>query len=259
MKWLKCLCIAILSLFCTFSSCPPKVYTPPTRLWPGETPAPLAKKQQAIGVNTGAHTVGAGGWGPGLELMGASGALYYRRGLTDNLEIGADIGMLNLKPAGYAPDVNPFAGSLRLAVKYSPAQFHRFASVRLGAGAGTSGAGQYCSFDGGINLGWETVWVTPFVNCGGFLSIPFNARIIHFEVTDSANSVFYADRPEVTYGFDAGAGLKIHLVSPKKFAQKEKQKLTPSIMLMAALTVLDTRYHDPETLFSFGGGMEFSF
>lgn len=253
MKWLKCLCIVILSLLCMFSSCPPKVYTPPTRLWAGETPAPLEKNKQAVGVNSGAHTSSLGPWG-GIGLIGTSGSLFYRRGVTDNLEIGADIGLLNLNPAGEDPDVNPLAGSLRLAVKYSPTRYHKFASARLGAGLGTSGAGQYCSFDGGINLGWETVWATPLANFGGFLSVPFNAEMINFSKTDSAHSEFYADRAEVTYGFDAAAGIKIRLVQPKTHT------LVPSLLIMAGLAVLDTRYYeDPETFFSFGGGLEFSF
>ncbi|MBN1577571.1 MAG: hypothetical protein JW913_13515, partial [Chitinispirillaceae bacterium] len=173
MKWLKLLMFLTICFFCTFSSCPPKVYTPPARLWIDDTPSPLNKAQQAAGIHGGAHAnISIGPFSSGSEIVGTSGEVFYRRGLTDNFEIRADGGLLNLGLVGESADVNPLAGNLHLQTKYSPPGFHRFASLRLGAGAGFSEAATYCSFDGGINLGWETEYITPFISPGVFVSLP---------------------------------------------------------------------------------------
>ena len=247
--------LAMVFLCCTFSSCPPKVYTPPSRLWIYDTPAPLEKGRQTAGIHGGAHTdISVGPFSSGSQLVGSSGEIFYRRGLTDNLEIRADGGLLGLGPVGKSADVSPLVGSLHLQTKYSPLAFHRFASLRLGTGAGFSEAATYCSFDGGINLGWETKCVTPFISPGVFISLPLRARIVNFNQSAASDSAeFFADRAEITYGFHGGYGLKIHLQSGKQLA-------APSLLLLGDFTVLDTRYHDgPQMIFSFGGGMEFAF
>lgn len=258
MRYVRVSLVVFAGILCMAASCPPRVYTPPTRIWSNETsPMPLAKGSKALSVT--------GGWGVrgGLSCWnGSGGALTYRGGLGDSMEDVLKMeGELNLSYLRidrdvYKLNIEPQAFSLRAALKVSPPGISRFVSARAGMGLGTTGAGQYAGFDFGFVLGWYNSLVVPFVNVGWYVSFPFYAIRMLFLTEDPNSSLVSTDSLETTYGMDVGAGLKFYILSKER---PEPDKISLALFIMMKSTLLRAENHDDEWPVAGVSGIEVEF
>jgi hypothetical protein len=254
---IKYLLLIFLSLLNMYSSCIPRIYTPPARMWPNETPGSLGKGKNAVRFSGGAHLGDAGMGGFGFHA--GSWTFAYHRGFTDLLEAGVQASMLIIDDAGWNVDKKPYVGNIRVTAKLSPEPVRRWLGFRSGLGLGFSDAGEFFCIDGGLILGFDNPYIVPFINTGMYVSFPFNTETVDFGVSfdDPYMPVGYADDPEITWGFESGLGFKL---CPTGFSKQKEYKNSFSLYGISSITQCVAQYHeDIEWFYSFGGGIEFSF
>jgi hypothetical protein len=235
------------ALLNVFATCQPRLYTPPVRLWTQESPAPLAEGENAVSFFGGGHLGVYMGFD---EFRAASGAMTYRRGLTDLLELQGQASLLSVSPRSSAPDVGTRSPGLRLGLKFSPKPLRRVLSLRGGAGIGFSEAGEYAGADLGVSFGYENPYCTPFLNGGVYISQPFNTRMVFFGTGE-------ADIAERSMGFDGGLGLKF---LPVRSARNGgRAPFDVATYGVGAWTMVTSPHHDPIWPLSVGGGVEVVF
>lgn len=238
-----------------YCSCDPRMYTPPARLWPQETgPKPLDAGSSAFAA-AGGMSFGY----CGFDLTAGSGSLTYRRGLPHGLEANGTVSYLRLGTSGYSvtagknrDSFTPGAVGVHLGARYGPGALQRFVSGRLGAGMGFSPVGNYVGFDLGTVVGWHNPRVVPFVSPGLYVSLPFNTKRVYF--IDLEDQPFItADEADITWGFEAGGGLKVFVLSKER---ADPDPYTLGFYVVGKTTSLMSRNRPTDWPTSVGGGME---
>lgn len=258
---IKHLLLIILSLLNIYSTCKPRILTPPARMWPNETPGSLGKGTNAVRMTGGAHLALSHGWMGGFGYQAGSWTLAYHRGFTDLLEAGVQASLLAIDDQGWDVDKKPYVGNIRIAAKLSPEPVRRLLGLRSGLGIGFSDAGEFFCIDGGLILGFENPYIVPFLNPGMYISFPFNTETVDFGVDDDDPDdpmpTGYADDLEITWGFEAGLGFKLY---PLGFFKKSEFRKSFAIYGISSFTQCVVQHHEDIELFlSFGGGIEVSF
>ena len=239
-----------------YCSCEPRMYTPPARLWPQETsPKPLDAGTSALAA-AGGMSFGY----CGFDFTAGSGSLTYRRGLPHGLETNATVSYLRLSTSGYGATTGedrqsfaPSAVSFHLGARYGPRALQRFVSGRLGAGMGFSPVANYAGLDLGTVLGWHNPWVVPFVSPGLYVSFPFNTKRVYVVDLEDRVSGITADEADITWGFEAGGGLKVFVLSKER---ADPDPWTLGFYVVGKTTSLMSRNRPTDWPTSVGGGIE---
>jgi hypothetical protein len=186
--------LALLALLA--SACTPRVYSPPARTLPLETPATL--EPGAYGFDAEGGYSGAV-FGPEL----ATAALRVRRGLDEGIEAAAELGFVHVDRGGDT-DTHPNGYLVRAGIKLQPEQAF---ALRAGVGGGGSAAGGFVSPDIGITLAFENAYFVPFVSGDAWVSQPIAASEIHLGTDDDGDDVW--DRPKPSFGLRGTGGFRV--------------------------------------------------
>jgi hypothetical protein len=188
--------------------CSVRVYSPPTGSFPVESSASLGQGKNSV---RGDIFWGGALFGPPVSSYRLSAA----RGLTDTVDVSLSPTLTRILGARRG-DENHNIGALRAGIKYAPVP--HFAVVG-GLGAGGSEGGSFLSPDLGFVAAYENPYVIPFFTLRGLLSAPLRAKAAHFTTDDDADRSdednqrdVYALAPRFTWGFQAGAGLRVPLL-----------------------------------------------
>lgn len=208
---------------------------------PSARPMPLSPAQAPA---TGESDVQLDGNASG-EVMGPgiiAGNVRYRRGLTDEVALTGDLGLLRVKDA--ESDENPYAGMSRVGVQvHGDATDEIVAAAFAGAGAGYApAAGGWVSGDVGGMFSGTHRYVRPLLLLQVYASQPFAT-----EVFPSGDSMLRLPR---TYGVQGLFGFDL---GPRD----------RSVMLGLAVAQLYAVANDQqdalsETFFGLGGGFRFA-
>ena len=258
----KHILLIFLSLLNIYSTCKPRICTPPARTWPHETPGTLEKGKNSVRMMGGAHLhLEPAVFSNTLNYRAGSWTFAWHRGFTNNLEAGVQASLLAINDEDWDVDKKPYAGNIRIATKLSPEPMRRLLGLRSGLGLGFSEAGEFFCIDGGLVLGFDNPYIIPFFNPGMYISFPFNTETVDFGLSDDfpddSMPTAYADDPEITWGFESGLGFKLY---PLGFSKKSELRKSFALYGISSVTQCVVLYHeDVEWFFSFGGGIEFSF
>ena len=163
--WHKCLAVLLLVAAGWGSGCThtATAFAPSARMAKGGPPAVPAEGANEIRAHGGPSTADAGGR--------YHGSLQYRRGVTSEIAVSGEAGMMDGSPRGAG--FRSFYGA-RGGVKYAPEELGGHLSFEGGMG-GVVGDGfetAFVSWDGGLHLGFDNDYVIPWLHAYGFFSQP---------------------------------------------------------------------------------------
>lgn len=184
--------LALPASACSFTS-----YAPPSRTMPLETAqAPTAGQTEAqLEVNAAGAVMG---------FDTTNGGARLRHGITDQLAITGDVGVLHVN--GDSPETQREALLGRVGVHVHPARAPRIA-LTTGFGGGTSPlAGRWLSYDVGVVASAESRHVLPFISGEVFASVPIDPPTFSYESYDGD---IHTDRLSNTRGARATAGVAL--------------------------------------------------
>lgn len=238
----------IACLFLFLSGCMPYVHSPRVRVLPLETAKALYRGE------TGVHVEGGGGFGEELGL----GALTVRvrHGLMKQLDGSLEGSFQRIRLSGNDFRLeNRDVFSARLGLKYA---FIDHVAIRGGLGGGGWTGGGFIGLDAALILAFENPYCVPFLDIGGYLSLPVRANTVTLEATAVSREEDFVASPTNTVGWSIGAGLRI------PFAQ-QKHAVTKSALLLGVRfrgAYFDNEpdgYRDGRVYFYGGGGVELVF
>lgn len=179
--------------------CHSYLFSPPARLAPLETAATLPAGDYGVQVEGGVS-------GAVFGLKGTSGAARVRRGLTDDLEIAGEVGVLHIQ-GDSAANTDQNAYLARFGVKRLILPFF---AIGAGVGGGASAAGGVVSPDVLAILSWENSVVVPFLSLRGALSSPIGSRSVDISsTTDGRGRFVFSPHPTWLAGGTLGARVPI--------------------------------------------------
>ncbi|MGL1903515.1 MAG: hypothetical protein OCC49_15355 [Fibrobacterales bacterium] len=160
------------------SGCSFSVATPSTTLASHVTPGILDKGAQEIEIE---NHVATEIFGPAVEIHQVS----YSQGLTDSteLKVSAFAGIIN--PNDTIP-LSRMMGGVSVLYQYNPTNNHL--GLYGGGGVGFSKYGNFISSEGGIVVGYDNRYLVPYIQLGGFASVPYFTRAIKRERDDYHSS-----------------------------------------------------------------------
>jgi hypothetical protein len=179
-------------------ACSHRVYSPPARTLPMDTPATMAPGNTALGFEV------AGG-GVAFSKTIWSGTANVTHGFLDRLEGTAEITYARddfNSPAG--TDTNAWA--TRIGAKYNI--LPRYLSAVGGVGVGSWAGGPFGSVDVGIVGGYENCYVVPFAAVRGAVSTPFSAHTVDTAQAGEAPGMYLAT-PSTTEMIAVQLGVKV--------------------------------------------------
>jgi len=184
--------------------CAPYVHSPSVRSFPLEAAKALNPRE------TGIQVEGGGGGGEYVNLGGIS--VRVRHGLAKGLDgsVEGNFQRFNITDEDYAlQNRNIFAG--RLGIKYA---FIDHVALAVGFGGGGWTGGGFIGPDASLIFGYENPYCVPFVDIGGFMSLPVRENVIAL-IDRGSEPEDFITAPTNTVGWTIGTGLRIP-VSHKK-------------------------------------------
>lgn len=189
--------------------CSHHVYSPPSRTFPLQGPAPLNEGQNALGAEGGGSTAALG---PTVS----GGTLRYRRGIVNQIEINTEVSVLNVYENLADPQTRTWGAAGRLGVLGSPLTERKHVGFTSGIGAGGWAGGGFFAIDAGVIAGYENRYFVPRLGFQAFVSLPINARAVNTALADEDNNYCEYEEcfstPLTTFGFQFDAGFKVPIV-----------------------------------------------
>jgi hypothetical protein len=138
-----------------------------------------------------------------------NGAARLRGGLTDNVSISAEGGVIAVEGITENPiDQHAYTGRVAVHVHEADRSPGAHVAFTAGAGGGTSvAAGSWVSEDAGVILSGNGYWFVPFVSLDGFASQPVDAR--PFSYVDSTDGSRHDDVLTRTAGWRITTGFEL--------------------------------------------------
>jgi hypothetical protein len=192
--------------------CQAHIFSPPARINLLESSATLKTGQQSV-------AIGGGGSGALFGFSATALAGTYKKGLTDQLEVGVDGTFVAVDDSHAVANLDPYIMGGRVKAKWAPDKTKGFAAVTAGIGAGYSiDGGGYVSPDLGLIAAFENRYFVPFVGASAFVSQPIASKVVDISHDDEDLGT-RLESPQFTWGGYLNAGFKI------PFAIGERQTL----------------------------------
>ena len=183
-------------------ACQAHIFSPPARINVLESSATLKEGQQAAGV-------AGGGTGAMFGLSATALAGTYKRGLTDEVEVGIDGTFVAIDEAHAVADLDPYILGGRVRAKWAPEKTKSYAAVTAGLGAGYSfDGGGYVSPDVGLIFAFENRYFVPFFGVSAFISQPIASKVVDLS-RDDQDLGTKLQSPQFTWGGYLNAGFKV--------------------------------------------------
>ncbi len=154
------------------SACSNASYTPPSRTMPLETAQAPAVGQTEAQLEL--NQVGAV-----LGFDTSNGAARLRHGVTDNLAVSVDLGLLHVNGDSTQRERNAVLGRVGAHV-HAPGT--SYVALTAGVGGGSSSlAGRWASADVGVVLSGDSKYAVPFLSGEAFVSRPIDPPAFSFQ------------------------------------------------------------------------------
>lgn len=201
--------LAVVILVLLFG-CTPYVHSPAGRSFPLEAAKALNPRE------TGIQVEGGGGFGGNVDLGGLTARVRHGlvKGLDGNFEAGFQ--RFRISSGGYQLS-NRNIFTARLGIKYAPIE-HVALVVGL-AGGGWTGGG-FIGPDVSLIVGYENPYCVPFINVGGYGSMPVRENIITLVDTGASVDEDYIAAPTNTIGWTVGVGIRVPVSHEKDGSTK---------------------------------------
>ena len=222
------------------AGCSYRVYTPPARSLPLESPLPLPDGHTSVTAEAGVHSLL---FGP--ELVG--GGLRVARGIPQ--------GEVSVEGAALVVQGDSAAGTDPL-LAIGRAGFHtgdRIFGFGAGLGGGWSAAGPFVSPDFELMAGYENCYLIPFGAFRTSVSLPIAPRAVDISKKEDGVGA-HVLTPRTTAAFSPGIGLKI----PVFHRCGAVPQYRAAISLGLAWTALVDADHS-DTFFGVGSGLTINF
>lgn len=191
-------------------ACTPYVHSPAGRSFPLEAAKTLNPRE------TGIQVEGGGGFGEEVNFGGLTARV--RHGLVKGLDGNFEAGYQRFGISGRDYQLsNRNIFSARLGIKYAPIE-HVALAVGL-AGGGWTGGG-FISPDVSLIVGYENPYCVPFIDVGGYGSIPVHENIVALPNSGVFGDEDYFAAPTNTVGWTVGTGIRVPLSHEKDGSTK---------------------------------------
>lgn len=194
----------ILSIFVAASApaCQAHLFSPPARINLLESSATLKEGQEAAGV-------AGGGSGALFGFSATAIAGTYKRGVSDQFEVGVDGTFVAVDDSHAVADLDPYILGGRVKAKWAPQKTKNYAAVTAGIGGGYSiDGGGYVSPDLGFIAAFENRYFVPFVGVSAFISQPIASKTVDISHDDEDLGT-RLESAQFTWGGYLNAGFKI--------------------------------------------------
>jgi hypothetical protein len=174
-------------------------YSPPAGWSRAGHVATAAPGEVLVGV---AGHGGGGVFGPDL----GGGELSMRRGLSRSVELACDAGWVQVTDAPRTPVFRSIvSGRVGLRGRFARDLPHLAWGAAIGGGAHAGGG--FLAPEVGLQAGWETRAITPWVQASAFLSQPLGASPV--DLAGAGDEGPRVETPRTTVGLRLGGGLSL--------------------------------------------------
>jgi hypothetical protein len=220
--------------------CSYRVYSPPARSLPLESPRPAERGQTSV---TAEGTVHSLLFGPAL----AGGDLRVSHGVAQG-EVSAEGTVLRVQDRS-AAGTDPTIAMGRVGFRAGGDVF----GFAAGLGGGWSAAGPFVSPDFGLLLGYENCYLVPFASLRAAISVPIAPSAVDVSKPEDGVGA-HRLTPRTTAIFSPGIGLKIPLFHQCQQLPRSRAALTVGLAWSA---LVDREQSD--TYFGVGTGLTINF
>ena len=193
--------VGLVALFVGSAStgCSHHIYSPPARVLPLESVAPVGAGKTGVQLEGSTHEALFG-------VDAIAGTARVRYGATEDLDVSGEANVVHIggdSVAGTSPNV--YSARVGTKLRVLP-----MLAVQGGVGAGTSAGGEFIAPDVGVIAAYENKYIVPFVAGRAMLSVPIGADPVDTS-TDEDPVGTHVGTPQQTRGLAWNAGLKVPL------------------------------------------------
>ena len=191
--------VPLVALAC---GCAPHIYSPPSQVNTLETSVPL----KAGEVSTEA-VLGRTSEAFDFEATTLTGT--YRRGVSEELEIGADVNVIALDMSSAAADLSPYIWGGRLRAKWAPTDLRGYFAMTGGLGGGYHAeGGGYVSPNLGVVVSYPNEYIVPYLGASGYVSQPVGSKRVDISVGEEELGTRIGEA-QLTWGGYLTAGISV--------------------------------------------------
>lgn len=224
------------------AGCNSTLYSPPVRPMPLESAATLPAGDTGLQIEGASHDRI---FGPTI----LSGTVRVRHGVTEDVDVSADVSMMHLDVHADAPITT--SKTVRSARGGAKVRLAKPLAIAAGFGGGYSAAGAFVSPEIGPTVAWENRYVVPFFATRFGVSQPISSLPID---TSQAQDGSRIDRPRTTWLATGVVGLRVPLGGSEPQPGRVRGSLLAGI---GATHVADDRDEDTFGQIAVGGELVF--
>jgi hypothetical protein len=222
------------------AGCSYRVYSPPARALPLESPRPLPAGRTSVTAEGDVHSLL---FGPSL----VGGTLRVGRGVPSG-ELSAEATTMVVQ-GDSAAGTSPVIGMGRAGFRTGDRVF----GFAAGLGGGVSAAGAFVSPDFAVMAGYENCYLVPFAALRSSVSVPLAPSTVDVGKPEDGRGVHLL-RPRTTFAFSPTFGLKIPLFHR---CTEDPQSRAALLVGLAWSALVDADHSD--TYFGVGSGVTVNF